>query len=129
MIAIINAWIPAMRLSTRGAAMLLCSVAFSGIAMASERTERGRALLEQHCGSCHAIEKVGRSPHREAPPFRHISRRYDIDVIAAKLREGLVSSHRDMPDFRFSREDARAAVRLPSHAIMVRCRLSPPFWM
>jgi cytochrome c len=105
----IRPWILTMRLSTRGAAMLLSAVALGSIATASERTERGRALLEQHCGSCHAIGKIGRSPHREAPPFRHISRRYDIDVIAAKLREGLVSSHREMPDFRFSREDARAA--------------------
>jgi cytochrome c len=98
------------RLPIPGAALLISAVILGGgIATASERTERGRALLEQHCGSCHAIEKIGRSPHREAPPFRHISRRYDIDVIAAKLREGLVSYHRDMPDFRFSREDARAA--------------------
>lgn len=83
--------------------------ALAGPAIAAERVERGHGLLEQHCGACHAIEKTGRSPHREAPPFRVISRRYDIDTIVDKLRDGLVSYHRDMPDFRFSREDARAA--------------------
>jgi len=60
------------------------------------------------CASCHTIEKSGASPHPAAPPFRTIGRRFDIDDLYEKLREGLSSGHRDMPTFRFTREDARA---------------------
>ena len=60
------------------------------------------------CASCHAIATSGASPHPAAPPFRIIGRRIDIDDLYDKLREGLSSGHRDMPTFRFTREDARA---------------------
>jgi cytochrome c len=65
-------------------------------------------LLAEMCASCHAIEKSGASPHPAAPPFRRLSRRLDIDELYDRLREGLLAGHRDMPAFRFSREDARA---------------------
>ena len=77
-------------------------------AAAQELAARGHALLSEMCASCHAIEKSGASPHPAAPPFRAISRRFDIDDLYEKLREGLSSGHRDMPTFRFTREDARA---------------------
>jgi len=32
----------------------------------------------------------------------------DLDSFTARLREGLISGHPDMPMFRFTREDARA---------------------
>jgi len=70
---------------------------------------RGRAVLTRLCSSCHAVGEAGRSPHPNAPPFRIIARRYDIDELTEKLREGLLSTHKDMPDFRFTRQDARAA--------------------
>ena len=77
-------------------------------AAAQDLAARGHALLSEMCASCHAIEKSGASPHPAAPPFRVISRRFDIDDLYEKLREGLSSGHRDMPTFRFTREDARA---------------------
>ena len=75
---------------------------------AQELAARGHTLLSEMCASCHAIEKSGASPHPAAPPFRIISRRLDIGDLYEKLREGLSSGHRDMPTFRFTREDARA---------------------
>ena len=75
---------------------------------AQELAARGYTLLSEMCASCHAIEKSGASPHPAAPPFRIISRRLDIGDLYEKLREGLSSGHRDMPSFRFTREDARA---------------------
>ena len=77
-------------------------------AAAQDLAARGHALLSEMCASCHAIEKSGASPHAAAPPFRIISRRFDIDDLYEKLRDGLASGHRDMPSFRFTREDARA---------------------
>ena len=61
------------------------------------------------CAECHAIGKVGKSPHRAAPAFRDLDRRLDLDMLVERMQEGLMSGHRDMPMFRFSRDDARAA--------------------
>jgi mono/diheme cytochrome c family protein len=77
-------------------------------AAAQELAARGHRLLSEMCASCHAIEKSGASPHPAAPPLRIISRRLNINDLYEKLREGLSSGHRDMPTFRFTREDARA---------------------
>ena len=88
--------------------ILLAVLLAASPATAQELAARGHALLSEMCASCHAIEKSGASPHPGAPPFRVISRRFDIDDLYEKLREGLSSGHRDMPTFRFTREDARA---------------------
>jgi cytochrome c len=71
---------------------------------------QGRALAARMCSRCHAIGKSGPSPHSAAPAFRTLSRRVDLDTLATRLREGLISGHPDMPMFRFSREDARALI-------------------
>lgn len=70
--------------------------------------QHGRALAERMCAQCHAIGASGSSPHRAAPAFRTLNRRVDLDSFAARLRDGLISGHPDMPMFRFTREDARA---------------------
>ena len=72
--------------------------------------ERGRALVVRMCGDCHATGKTGKSPHAGAPAFRNLDRRLDLDTFVARLREGLDGGHRDMPAFRFTREDAHAVV-------------------
>jgi mono/diheme cytochrome c family protein len=72
--------------------------------------QRGQTLVSNMCAQCHAIDKNKISPHIGAPPFRELDRRLDLDAFVSRLREGLVSSHADMPMFRFSREDARAVV-------------------
>jgi mono/diheme cytochrome c family protein len=69
--------------------------------------QHGRALAEQMCAACHAIGRSGRSPHVGAPAFRQLDRAVDLDAFAARLREGLMVGHPDMPMFRFKREDAR----------------------
>jgi cytochrome c len=72
--------------------------------------QHGRALAEKMCAQCHAVGRSGESPRAGAPPFRALDRRLDLDSFAGRLREGLASSHPDMPMFRFSREDAKAVV-------------------
>ncbi|MCC6779064.1 MAG: c-type cytochrome [Hyphomicrobiales bacterium] len=71
---------------------------------------RGRTLAERMCASCHAIGKDGHSPHSGAPEFRRLDQRIDLDGFMGHLREGITVGHPDMPDFRFTREDARAFV-------------------
>ena len=74
------------------------------------RQQRGHARVEKMCAQCHAVGRSGESPHAGAPPFRTLDRRVDLDALESRLREGLASTHPDMPMFRFSREDAKAVV-------------------
>ena len=90
--------------------LMVCVWSHASQALDSEQ-RRGKALLKTLCGRCHAVGRTGRSPHVDAPPFRTLgdSKLYDNDF-AARLEEGLSTIHPDMPTFRFSREDAEAAV-------------------
>jgi hypothetical protein len=50
------------------------------------------------------------SPHAQAPAFRALDRRVDLDTFFQRLREGVTVGHPDMPTFRFARDDARAFI-------------------
>ena len=47
------------------------------------------------------------SPHRAAPPFRILGRSFDLDEFPQRLVRGLSAMHPDMPEIRFSVDDAR----------------------
>ena len=90
-------------------ALLIASgLVLAGAAWAQEPAQVGGALLEDHCASCHAVGKAGDSPRPAAPAFRTLSRSFDLDEFTQKLQRGLASGHPDMPEFKFSEDDARA---------------------
>jgi cytochrome c len=72
--------------------------------------QRGRELARGMCGGCHASGRTGDSQHLGAPKFRELDRQLDLDKFGRRLREGLLGTHRDMPMFRFTRDDADAMV-------------------
>ena len=72
--------------------------------------QRGRELARGMCGGCHASGRSGDSQHLGAPKFRELDRQLDLDKFGRRLREGLLGTHRDMPMFRFTRDDADAMV-------------------
>jgi cytochrome c len=74
----------------------------------SREERRGESLLSQHCAMCHAIGRSGRSPHRQAPPFRTLSQRYPIESLSEALGEGLFTGHPEMPEFVFPPRDIGA---------------------
>ena len=78
------------------------------VAAADGPVPRGRALAQQFCASCHATGRDDPSPHVGAPPFRDIGRTVDVDSLPRRLERGLASIHPDMPEFRFTPDDARA---------------------
>ena len=97
----------------RIAMVLLCFGASALFAQDNEpdpSMEAGRALAERMCSQCHAIARSGQSPHADAPPFRQLGRRLDLDSFSDRLRDALMVDHPDMPAFRFIRPDARAFV-------------------
>lgn len=91
-------------------ATFLFVCAFNAVGHAREREPQpGKILLERMCGSCHAVGVTGRSPHVDAPPFRKFSDETLYDNFAQRLHNGLFTTHRDMPTFRFSWDDATDA--------------------
>ena len=101
----LSTWRPAF-----AAALFVVCVAAPPAQAFSPLERSGRALLQTLCARCHAIDRTGGSPHPDAPPFREIDRRLDLDAFVNQLGEGFSSGHPDMPTFHFSRSDARAAV-------------------
>ena len=65
----------------------------------------GRQLAQRNCGMCHAIGPTGESRHKPAPPFRTLSQRYPIEMLAESLAEGMLTGHPEMPEFRFDPPD------------------------
>lgn len=79
------------------------------VARAQDPSEHGRAILKEFCAACHAIDKTGDSPKPLAPPFRNLGSSFDLDNFSRQLERGILSGHPDMPEFKFSEDDARAA--------------------
>ena len=88
---------------------LLALVLLGSTAQAQDPVRHGRALLQHYCGRCHSIGVTGRSPHADAPPLRTLGRSFDLDDFPKLLERGISSSHPDMPEFKFTHDDARAA--------------------
>jgi len=89
-------------------AALLLSVSCGFAQDRSREERRGESLLFKHCSMCHAIGRSGSSPHRQAPAFRTLSKRYPIDSLSEALGEGLSTGHPDMPQFVFPPRDVGA---------------------
>jgi mono/diheme cytochrome c family protein len=91
-------------------ALLGTSFVWSDASALTALQQRGRELARGLCGGCHATGRTGDSPHIAAPRLREIDRQVDLDKFGRRLREGLLGTHRDMPMFRFTRDDADALV-------------------
>jgi mono/diheme cytochrome c family protein len=94
------------RLLTVG--LLLCLSATANAATSSQLRARGKVLLQENCGRCHAIGAVGRSRLKAATPMRDVYARFAPRELQAELKEGMVSRHRAMPQIEFSDEDVDA---------------------
>jgi len=88
--------------------LLVCLSAAANAATSSQLRSRGKTLLQENCGRCHAIGAIGKSPLKEAPPMRDVYARFAPRELQAELREGMVSRHRAMPQIDFSDEDVDA---------------------
>ncbi len=65
---------------------LLCLSATSEAADSRQLSKRGKAILQQNCGRCHAIEVAGESPLKQAPPMRDIYGRFAPRELRAPQR-------------------------------------------
>ena len=90
-----------------GAAVALCTAA---PAHADPDVAYGRALVETNCAPCHAVGLLDRSRHPEAPPLRSLVERYPLDALEEAFAEGIVTGHRDMPEFIATPEQIAAII-------------------
>jgi len=92
-------------------ACLLASLSLVTVAQAQteDPIRHGRALVGEFCARCHAVAKFGKSPDRNAVPFRTLGRNFDLDRFPRLLERGISSTHPDMPDIKFSEDDAHDA--------------------
>jgi cytochrome c len=79
-------------------------------AMAEDDLERGRAILEENCSRCHAVDVEGASPLAAAPPFRTLGERYPIADLEEALAEGILTGHPAMPELSFEPADVAAII-------------------
>jgi mono/diheme cytochrome c family protein len=74
---------------------------------AQNPVRHGRVLAREFCGTCHAVGLRDRSRHAGAPPLRSLGQRIDLDRLPRMLERGISAAHPDMPQVKFSEEDAR----------------------
>ena len=92
-------------MSMRSAALVIvAAMAVSGAVHAGS-VDRGRLLVTEACGACHATGRTGSSRHPDAPAFRDLGQRYPIEDLEESLAEGIVTGHPEMPQFRFGAPD------------------------
>ena len=88
--------------------LLVCLSGAANAATTSQLRNRGKTLLQENCGSCHAVGAVGGSALKAATPMRNVYAKFAPRELQAELREGMVSRHREMPQIDFSDEDVDA---------------------
>lgn len=81
-----------------------------GLPQASDQAAVGRDLVVRECASCHAIDQNKASPRPDAPPMNTLLSRYDPEMLAEDLIEGIRVGHDDMPHFDFNPIAADALV-------------------
>jgi len=91
-----------------GIGLLLSMTTISSAENLSPLAMQGKAILQEKCARCHAVEAVGESPLKQAPPMRTIYGRFNPKELQARLVEGLASRHKEMPQISFSDEDVYA---------------------
>jgi cytochrome c len=90
--------------------LLLAACATNGEEATRPPVDRGAAIAEANCSSCHAVGRGGESPAPEAPPFRRLSQHYRVADLEEALGEGISVGHPAMPQFAFAPEDVDALI-------------------
>ena len=98
----------AIRILCFSAGLLLWLPGTLDAAVSGKLAARGKIILQEKCGRCHAVEAIGESPLKTAPPMREIYARFAPRELQAELSEGMVSKHKEMPQIDFSDEDVDA---------------------
>lgn len=100
----------------RVVALAALVAAFGQAAMASDGAyptdpaslEKGQALAQSLCASCHAVGTEGDSAIADAPAFRALAEKYPLESLEESLAEGIVTAHENMPEIAFEPDEIDA---------------------
>lgn len=70
----------------------------------------GGNIVRQKCAGCHAVDRVGDSPMKAAPPFRTMGRTYPVSDLQEALAEGLVTAHPAMPPIELEADEVASVI-------------------
>ena len=70
----------------------------------------GRDVALLRCSRCHALDKASHSPDPSAPPMSGLLDRYDAEMLASDLIDGIRVGHDQMPEFDLQVIEADALV-------------------
>ncbi len=87
-----------------GALALAAAAASGQPTPISGAIERGAQVAQARCAVCHAVAMEARSPNRDAPLFRVLSRLYSAKDITARMADIAEYGHFEMPPLEI-RED------------------------
>jgi mono/diheme cytochrome c family protein len=59
----------------------------------------GREVAVIRCSRCHGLDGLAQSPNPSAPPMAELLRRYDAEMLASDLIDGIRVGHDEMPEF------------------------------
>lgn len=101
------------------AAALVAAVATGGAAFAQavkppteeQSIALGKAVVERNCAMCHAVGRAGSSPNPNAPAFRDLSHRLNVDELGEGLAQGILTEHPAMPEFRLTPPEIIGVIR------------------
>jgi len=96
-------------------ALVLAACTHGGASLAQTPPEpaaiaAGRTLVERDCSTCHAVGPEGDSPLAQAPHFRDLHQRFDVEGLAEAFAEGIVVGHGPMPNWRYEPDDVQALI-------------------
>ena len=70
----------------------------------------GRDVAKLRCSHCHALDGISHSPNPSAPAMAKLLERYDADMLASDLIDGIRVGHDEMPEFDLQVIEADALV-------------------
>lgn len=86
------------------------SASLADTALDPAQISAGRDVAVLRCSQCHALDGISHSPNPSAPPMAKLLERYDADMLASDLIDGIRVGHDEMPDFDLQVIEADALV-------------------
>ncbi|HEX8569622.1 MAG TPA: cytochrome c [Caulobacteraceae bacterium] len=72
--------------------------------------ERGRALVQANCASCHAVAESDTGTAKGAVAFRELHKKYPVEHLQEALGEGMSVGHPGMPEFKMSPQQVQDVI-------------------
>ena len=72
--------------------------------------ERGRALVQANCASCHAVAEGDAGTAKGAVAFRDLHRKHPVEHLQEALGEGMSVGHPAMPEFKMSPQQVQDVI-------------------